>query len=204
MNLSEQQLAGIRQVITNGGVTMQTLQDDLIDHLCCVVEYKMKAGEKYEVALASAVSELAPGGLVEIQKETQFLLNSNRILFMKKITYLLGLLFSMAFITGWLFGLLHLPGATELSIGGFNGIALVFVPLLAFDYFKVKIQRAMSEKAMVIAGIISVTIMGTAVVFKLLHLRGADIMLVTGFVCFIGGFLPLLFFKLYRKSVANG
>ena len=123
---------------------------------------------------------------------------------MKRITYILGLLFSMSFVTGWLFGLLHLPGATELSIVGFNGIALVFIPLLAFDYFKHKIQRAMSEKAMVIAGIISVLIMATAVIFKVFHLRGADILLVSGFICFIGGFLPLLFFKLYRKSVANG
>src|SRR5262245_18943031 len=136
MKLDDQQLEGIRVLIVGSGVTIQTLQDDLLDHLCCVVEYKMKSGENYDAALAAAVSELAPDGLEQIQHETHFLLNSNRILLMNKITYVIGLLATMSFLTGWLFGFLHLPGAFELSVGGFTVFGLVFAPLVAFDYFK--------------------------------------------------------------------
>jgi hypothetical protein len=204
MKITSGQIDGIRTLITKGGITTATLQDDVLDHLCCVIEYKMKLGNSYDTALAAALEELAPDGLDEIQHETHFLLNSKRILFMKTITYILGLLFTMAFLTGWLFGFLHLPGAMELSVGGFTGFALIFVPLLAFDYFKVRIQRAMSEKAMVWAGAASVITIGVSGIFKILHLAGASWVLFIGSVSFIAIFLPLLFFKLYRRSVANG
>jgi hypothetical protein len=204
MTISQQQTADIRLILIKEGVTTTTLQDDLHDHICCVVEYRMKRGDDFTSALTLALKELAPNGFAQIQRETHFLLNSNKILFMKKLTYVLGLLFSMQFLTGWVFGFLHLPGALELSVGGFTGFAMVFVPLLAFDYFKVPIQRAFSEKAMVIAGVGSLLIIAIACFFKMFHLAGASAVLLVGSISFIMVFLPLLFFKLYRRSVAAG
>jgi len=68
MKLSKEQVDIIRLVIDQSRIEIQTLKEDILDHLCCVVENKM--GKKtFEVSLGEALTELAPNGLDEIQRE---------------------------------------------------------------------------------------------------------------------------------------
>ncbi len=202
MKLSNQQIDHVRKLIDAGGITIQSLKDDVLDHLCCVVEIKMTQGKTFDEAVHESVYELAPNGLEEIQNETIFLLNSNKIIAMKRIMYFIGMLSAMSFVLGWTFGMLHWLGATELSVGGFLGFVLIFIPLYTIDYFKVKIQRALSEKLRLIFGISSALLVAASVIFKLLHLSGADLLLLSGAGLFVFGFLPFLFFTMYKKSIA--
>ncbi len=205
MRLSSDQVQSIRRLVESSGIAIASLRDDVLDHLCCVVEIKMQRGKSFETAINDAVTELAPNGLEELQRETVFLLNSTKIIHMKKFMYLVGLLSAMSFVAGWAFGILHLPGALELSAYGFLGFSFGFMPLYAIDYYKTSIQRALSEKLKFAMGLLSSILMAASVVFKILHLPVLPtFFLIAATVLFVFGFLPFLFFGLYKKSVAQG
>ncbi len=202
MKLSPEQLAVIRQRIHKSDITIKTLEDDLLDHLCCVVEKKMDKGNHFDSALREALREVAPHGLDAIQLETFYLLRSPKIIFMKKVMYLIGLISAVALSLGWLFNVLGWPGGRELFNYGFLGFLLLFVPLLAIDRYKVTLRKALPEKLKILIGAVSGIIVGISLVFKFLHLQGADQMLFVGMLMFTFGFLPFLFFSMYKKAVS--
>jgi hypothetical protein len=199
--LSDDHVHRIRADIERSGITIQELKEDLLDHFCCFVEDELKKGNSFEMAYHRAMEEICPNGFDEIQRETVFLLNSNKIRFMKKVMYSIGLISSMSISIGWLFKILHWPGADELFNYGFLSFVLLFVPLVAIDRYKVNISRALSDKLRIILGFASAILVGVAFVLKFLHLTGADQLLILGALVFIFGFLPFLFFRMYRKSV---
>lgn len=57
-------------------------------------------------------------------------------------------------------------------------------------------------KLKVILGSFSALIVGLAGVFKVLHLQWADHLLLGGMLLFTFGFLPFLFFRMYKKSIS--
>ncbi|MBX2962376.1 MAG: hypothetical protein KF687_07685 [Cyclobacteriaceae bacterium] len=202
MKLTREQVAVIRQKVEKSKITIDSLKDDVLDHLCCVVEIMMDRGKNFENAVSDAINDLAPNGLDEIQRETVFLLNSKKIFFMKRLTYTIGLLSSMSFMLGWSFGMLHWLGARELSIFGFLGFVFLYVPLLAFDRYKSNIRWLLSDKLKFILGAVSGLILAVAILFKIMHLQGADQLLILGTGFFTFGFLPFLFFTMYKKSIS--
>ena len=202
MKLSPEQLAAIRHRIEKSDITIKTLEDDLIDHLCCVVEKKMDKGNHFDSAFREALQEVAPYGLDAIQLETFYLLRSPKIIFMKKVMYLIGLISAVALSLGWLFNVLSWPGGRELFNYGFLGFLLLFVPLLAIDRYKVTLRKALPEKLKILIGSVSGIIVGISLVFKFLHLQGADQVLIVGMLMFTFGFLPFLFFSMYKKAVS--
>ena len=195
MKLSQEQLAVIRHRIEKSDITIKTLEDDLLDHLCCVVEKKMDNGNDFDPALQEALNELAPYGLDAIQLQTFYLLRSPKIIFMKKIMYLIGLITAGAISLGWLFTVLRWPGGYELFNYGFLGFLLLFIPLLAIDRYKVTLKKALSEKLKILIGSVSGIIVGISLVFKFLHLQGADQVLLVGMLMFTFGFLPVFIFQ---------
>jgi hypothetical protein len=202
LKLTGEQIEKIRNIIDQSAISSDLLKDDVLDHLCCVVEYKIAHGRPFEAALPEAFNELAPDGLDEIQRETVFLLNSTKIILMKKVMYSIGLISTMAMSLGWLFRILHWPGGFELVNYGFLVFSLLFVPMLAINQFKVSINKALSEKLRIILGLLSGFITCIAVLFKIFHYPGADFLLLTGALIFIFGFLPFLFFTMYKKSIS--
>ena len=203
MRLTADQVNAVRAHVERSGLTMEALKTDVLDHLCCVVEVKLDRGRTFEIGLKEALVELAPNGLKDLENETVFLLNSTKIILMKKLMYTIGALSSMSFVAGWAFGILHLPGAFELSAYGFLGFSLLFMPLYAIDYYKTSIQRALSEKLRFILGLLSAVMMAASVIFKMLHLPLLPtFFLITGTATFVLGFLPFLFFGMYRKSIS--
>ena len=202
MRLRDEQVEWIRRYVEESGITLPTLADDLVDHLSCVVESEIAGGKDFDDAFRAAVADLAPNGLAEIQQDTIFLFNRTNTIAMKKVMYLVGLISSIAIAIGWLFSLLHWPGAYEMFNGGFLGFLLLFVPMLAIDRFKVGQGKATAGKLRIVLGCVSAVLVGMSLVFKLLHLQGADVLLIVGMLLFSFGFLPFLFFTMYRKSVS--
>jgi hypothetical protein len=202
MKLSDSQIVTIRSYIDKSAIRSDLLKDDILDHICCVVEHKASRGMPVDKATAEAFEELAPDGLDEIQRETVFLLNSNKIILMKKVMYSIGLVSSMAISLGWLFRIMRWPGGWELVNYGFLAFALLFVPMVTFNQFKTSINRALSEKLRISLGLLSGLVTCVAVFFKIMHYPGADQLLLTGALLFIFGFLPFLFFSMYRKSAS--
>lgn len=204
MKLSKDYIDIIRYKIEQSDVTMTTLRDDLLDHVCCVVEQKIAEGESFEIALREALYELAPNGLDEIQRKAFYLLKSHKILFMKKVMYLTGLICATTLSLGWLFVTLRWPGGREMFNTGFLAFLWVFVPMLAVDRYRVSLRKAMFEKIKIVLGAASGFIIGLSLVFKVLHLQGADFVLIFGSLMFTFGFLPIFFFNLYKQAANPG
>ncbi|GAA4270969.1 hypothetical protein U6A24_03635 [Aquimarina gracilis] len=202
MKLTEEQEDIIRDFIDSQGVTIESLKDDLLDHLCCVVDSDLRKGKPFNQSFDAAVQELAPNGLIDIECKTFFLLNTKRIIMMKKLMYLVGFAGSFALTIGVTFKLLLYPGANVFFMVGFLTLLLVFVPMLTFDRYKVVIARALSERLKIILGCLAAVVTGLAGLFKLLHWQGTSVLLLAGAFIFAVGFLPFLFFTMYKKSIA--
>lgn len=203
MKISKEQVIFIAGIIDESPITIQTLKDDLIDHLCCVVEIKLESGIPFDSALQEALREIAPHGLDSLQKQTSYLLKSSKGMLMKKMIFAIGFISAIAVSLGWLFIVLDWLGGRELFYYGILGLLLIFIPMIAIHRYKVLIRKSLSEKLRILLGSISGFIIGLSLVFKVLHLQGADFVLVFGVLLFTFGFLPFLFFNLYRKSVTS-
>ncbi|MEO1052408.1 MAG: hypothetical protein AAFX87_17385 [Bacteroidota bacterium] len=202
MRLTEEQENVVRQRVESQGMRIETLHEDVIDHLCCVIESQLNKGKPFEALLDEAIQDLAPNGLMEIERTTIFLLNAKRIIIMKKLMYTFGFLGAVTLTAGVTFKLLHIPFGGELFIIGFLTLLLLFVPLLAFDRYKVAISKAISERLKIILGAMAAIITGMSGVFKLMHLQGVEMLLLLGAFVFAFGFLPFLFFNMYKRSVS--
>lgn len=187
--------------VNTSAIQNQSMKDDLVDHYCCLVEIEMDRGLSFEKALQKAHLQTAPNGLEEIQQETIFLLNYSKIMIMKRLTYASGYLFSLSWVAGGLFKLLHLPGAGVMIGIGAIGLVAIFIPLLLMNRYKHIAREVMSEKLKWIFGIASMFLLLTSMTMKVLHLMGASLMLGVSFLVFGFGFLPFLFFRMYKKSI---
>ncbi len=206
MKLTIDQEKAIEDFVDAQGLKIRTLRDDVIDHLCCVLESRAKdeLGKEtsFEQLLDKAVQDLAPQGLIELQHKTVFLLNAKRIILMKKLMYLIGFISSVILTTGIACKLLRIPFGHPLFMTGLLTFLLVFIPLLAIDNYKVALAQTISIRLKIILGVVAAGIVGFSTLFKLMHLQGAEVLLMLGTVVFALGFLPFYFFTMYRKSVA--
>jgi hypothetical protein len=204
MTLSQEQINIIRNVVEGGKITTSTLRDDLIDHLCCEVEYRLSRGLSFDESMEIALVDLAPKGLKQIQRDTNILLHTKTEINMKRITYGLGLITTMTMSLGWLLNVLRFGEmANMLFAVGALGFVALFLPLIAFEYFRSNQVKKVPEKLRMATGVLSLIMVGIAVLFKIMHLPGADEVLMAGGVVFTFGFLPSVFFILYRKSVSQ-
>ncbi|MEP0264325.1 hypothetical protein [Dokdonia sp.] len=202
MKLTSKQEDTIKALVKKQGIQLPSLQDDIIDHLCCVVESQLGKEKEFDQLLQEAIIDIAPNGLKDIQHQTIFLLNSKRILIMKKLMYSIGFLGALSLTAGIAFKLFWYPGADILFTIGIITLFLVFIPLVALDRYKVAISKTLSERLKIVLGAIAAIIAGITVLFKIFHLQGADILLGATAIIFGFGFLPFLFFTMYKKSVS--
>lgn len=199
--ISEAEEQRIIDEVESSKIRNQSLKEDLIDHLCCLTEIQMDKGADFQDALKVALIQTAPNGLNEIEKETIFLLNYSKIIFMKRLTYISGYLCSLLWAAGAIFKTLHLPGASEMLTVGGIGLVFIFFPLLLINKYKYLAREVLSERLKWILGGISLGLAILSISMKLLHLMGAGEMLAISFLVFGFGFLPFFFFRMYKKSV---
>ena len=121
---------------------------------------------------------------------------------MKSLLYFIGMLSSIAMSLGITFKLLHWPGADELIIYGFLTFTLFFLPIVVILKYAQRELGAGIDQYKIMLGLASAAMTGVSAVFKVFHLEGADVLLVAGALVFSFGFLPFLFFSLYREAVA--
>jgi hypothetical protein len=202
MKLGAEQVDTVRRVVEASGIEIDTLKDDLLDHLCCVIECEMKDGRSFDDSLNNAIKQLAPDGLKQIERETVFLLNSNKILVMKRIMFLIGFVGAFTLTMGTTFKWLDWKFGDELFMVGFLTLSLLYAPLVAIDGYKVRLSRALSQKLRITVGLLSVLSIGIGALLKISGMFGGDFLLLGGSVVFAVGFLPFHFFTLYKQSIA--
>lgn len=202
MTLNPSQIEIIRKFVTENKITLPTLKDDIVDHLCCEVEAFMNSGKTFEESLRQAVYELAPHGLSYIQQRTYILLDRKIIVNMRKLTFIIGSLSAMSMSFGWLLKILNVPeiGNRFFALGSV-AFLLLFLPLLGINYFRMN-KRPLFQKLKIVFGVLSVILLGIAFLARIMHLPGADEVLWAGGLVFTFGFVPAFFYELYKKSAS--
>ncbi len=196
----DRQLFRIRKDLDRRGVTYDPLKDDLVDHICCMVEERLGEGYDFESSYGEVMSGIEAQTLTELQHDTLLLLDK-KFQRMKRITYLLGITGAMLAIIGALFKMMHWPYASILLTLGFLIVVLGFLP-----FYFIGSYREQSEKPNIIfpiVGYLSLLIVFTGAVFKIMHWPGANIMLRISVIVLLVGFLPLYIVQIFKRSVKS-
>jgi hypothetical protein len=104
MKLTDEQIVKLQEKLDQVGLSYEPLYDELLDHVCCLVEETMNQGFSFKESTEFALSKLTPKLIDQCQRDTKSLLNRNRII-MKRITLATcGLAATCFFITSMMLG----------------------------------------------------------------------------------------------------
>ncbi len=190
MRLSEKQEQKVIDYVQRHRLKLHLLGDDLIDHLCCRIENDLRHGQAFEQSMENALAEVAPNGIGELQKKTLESFNSKGTIMLKKVNRVFGILGALGFFGGFVFKALSYPGYLELFTVGYLFYSILFFPLLVLHSLQLSYQYSTVRKLKLWLGMGASLAMGFAGIFKIMHLQGASLLLLSGMVIFILGFLP--------------
>jgi hypothetical protein len=187
----------IRKDIINRGLTYESLVDDIVDHLCCMVEEEMEVGYSFEQSYDIALSSIGDERLPEIQHQTLLLLDK-KFQKMKKLTYFLGLASVIIILVGTVSKYMHWPGAgIELTLG-LLVLIIGFLPL----YFTVSYREQTEKKSIIypLVAYLTIAFLLIAAVFRIQHWPAARTVSNIGLAILIIGFLPLYVVNAFQKA----
>lgn len=198
--LSEQQIDFIFNDISARGVEMESLQQNLLDHVCCIIEKNLETNGDFESFYQKTIKTFFKDELWEIEEETLLLLTYKNYYAMKKVMITSGSFSAAAMILGILFKFMHWPGASMFIILGIGASSLIFLPLLFI--LKSKDRHETKDKIILGLGILAGILLSLSILFKVMHWPWAMIL---GYVAIIliGLVLLPIFFITGIKNPEN-
>ena len=187
----------IRSDLETRGLTYDPLQEDILDHVCCMVEERMECGEDFDTSYSKVLGHIGETTLGKLQHQTILLLDK-KFQRMKNFTYLFGLSSALLAIIGTLFKKMHWPGAGILLTVGIGLVILVFLPL----YFIISYREQPEKKNPVyaIVGYLTLTLTLIAAIFKIQHWPGAGTLIEFSMVLILVGFVPLYLVNAFQRA----
>ncbi len=197
VQLSDEQVDMIHQRIIGDGVTTTGLQNDLLDHYCSFIEEAMDHGGDFESAYNKAFRAITPNGMHEIEEELFIVLTFKNHTNMKRTILVTGAICTALLTAGIILKYLFAPGASVLIVTGITTAALVFMPMVFL--LKIREKRTPTDKALWSIGSLFAITIALAVMFKVQHWPGANVMGVLAALILLVLFLPVYFFSGIRK-----
>lgn len=195
--ISDAQIDYILDDISARGVGMVSLQQDLLDHICCIIERDLEDDGDFERFYRHTVSTFYKSELKEIEAETINLLIHKNYYVMKKIMLGSGA-FSVAMLTlGIFFKFMHLPGAAVCILLGIVSLSFIFLPLMFT--LKAKEQQSKNDKIITAIGTFAGILISLGILFKIMHWPGANVMCSVALGIMLVVFLPVYFFSGVRN-----
>ncbi|MBS1651330.1 MAG: hypothetical protein JSU07_04890 [Bacteroidetes bacterium] len=191
--LNEQQIDFIINDISARGVEMETLQQDLADHVCCIIENNLEENGDFESFYQKTIKTFYKNDLTEIEEETLLVLTYKNYYAMKKTMINSGIASAVLFTAGSFFKFMHWPGASVLILLGMFIGTLIFLPI--FFMFKKNETVNSKEKLVLGIGVINGMFFSLYVLFKVFHWPGANLLWFFTLGIFALIFIPLYFFS---------
>tara|TARA_B100001109_G_scaffold255756_1_gene260595 strand:+ start:1616 stop:2329 length:714 start_codon:yes stop_codon:yes gene_type:complete len=195
--LNQKQVDSIYDLLISHGLSYESLQVDVLDHICCMVEQKMDNGLEFDESLSTSTQEFGLSKLSEIQEATFHLLTL-KLNKMKKVVGIVAIVTALSVILGIVFKINHYLGAGFMVALGFTLAALVVFPSMM--YFDLKNQSNWIQKGATISGYAAGILLSVATLFKFMHWPGFFMLYYTGLFSLIFVFLPLYTFRNYKTS----
>lgn len=191
--ISEQQIDFILNDISARGVEMESLQQNLLDHICCIIEHDLEEQGDFESFYQKTVKSFYKDALWEIEEETLQLLMFKNYYTMKKIMIVSGTFSAAVMSLGIFFKFMHWPGASILIILGIAVSSLVFLPLLFT--LKAKEKQHTKDKITLAIATLAGALISLAILFKVMHWPGANLLgtIFVGLMILV--YIPVYFFS---------
>jgi|WetSurMetagenome_2_1015567.scaffolds.fasta_scaffold67218_2 hypothetical protein len=138
--LSSDEISFISDEVKKSGISFSHLEEELIDHICCMVEELVNDGYTFESALKSVKKNIGIDSLKEIEIQTLILINK-KFNAMKKTLKISGIVGLSAIVISSILKMMHWPGAGPLLTLGFLTLLLAYLPALLLTLKKEKILK---------------------------------------------------------------
>lgn len=194
--LNIEQIKVLRSYLNQHGLTYESLQTELLDHICCDMEKYISEGLTFEEAMQKVSSEIPKNQFKKIQTETMEAINKK-----PSITTLLNYGSLALLIISILLKVLHLPGAGIMLITSFIGMVITIISTL-FSNKLIKEKPTGKGAFIIIAIVICIALLSFC--FQLLNLPGSNIMRLFSIVMLILSLSAYaIFCYLYPKKASG-
>lgn len=196
--ISDQQIDYILNDIGARGVEMESLQQNLLDHVCCIIENDLEENGDFENFYQQTIQTFYKDELWEIEEETLQLITFKNYYTMKKIMIYSGIFSAAVLSFGIFLKFMHWPGAAACILLGVVTGGLIFLPLLFT--LKAKEKQNKRDKLMIGLGTLSGILMSFAILFKIMYWPHANNLALISMGILLLIFLPLYFINGIRKA----
>ena len=172
--ISDEQITYMLQQITAQGIANEGLRDNILDHVCCLIENSKEPVDDFELCFQNYLKQFYQNKLQEIELETQLLINFKHYYQMKKFMLLSGIAGAGILVIGNLFKFMHWPGTGILILVGISLLSLLFIPLLFF--IKLKENPTGTQRWILGVGTVLAILFCLSVLFKIFHWPYANIL----------------------------
>ena len=196
--LTDEQMAYIAADIRNRGIEMPELADNLLDHICCIIEQELKEDGDFYSFYETTVKRFYKDQLWEIEEETMALIIFKNYYIMKKLMIISGLLSATTLCFGIIFKFMFWPGAAFLLLSGVVITSFLFLPLLFT--IKIKEKDAARDKWLLGIGTLLGILVSVHILFKVMHWPGGNVLFVASMALMLLVFVPFYFFSGIRSQ----
>lgn len=179
--------------ISNRGVIITDLKENILDHVCCIIEKEMPPDADFHAFYEEVIPRFFNNDLKEIQKETDYLLSSKHIDVLTTVLKISGLVSVAVLMLGMYYKLNHLQGTGILLLIGVVLFSLVFLPVLILLKFKDKDLK--SNKLVVVVGFVIAFMASVSGLFKIMQWPWATLLREISTIVFLILFVPLYYFS---------
>lgn len=195
-SISDEQIDFIYDDIAKKGIDTEDVRDNILDHVCCIIEQEMKDDEDFHEFYRNTIARFYKSDLAEIEEETRQLITFKYYYAMKRTLKIVGIVSVVLIIAGSILKSQHLPGAGITMVSGFVFFSLLFIPLLII--MKFRDDKATKNRIVVTLGMI-LTLTGTlGLMMKFMHWPFANYLFFGSLALFGLVFIPIYFFVRYK------
>jgi len=170
-------------------IIFPNLADELVDHICCDVEYEMEKGLNFNEAYNRVKQKIGKRRLKEIQEETLYATDS-KYRIMKTTMKFSAVAGTVLFGVAAMFKIQHWPGAGIMLTLGALILALLFMPS-ALGVLR-KESRSRLRLVLFISAFLSAGLFITGILFKVQHWNGGGPILILAGIVVVFLLIPSL------------
>lgn len=196
-HLTDEQIDHILDDIASKGIVTEDLQNNLLDHVCCILEETLLPGDDFAFHYQNTIRRFYKNELKELEDETAYLLTFKNYYAMKKTMLLSGIVSASVFALGAFFKLMYWPGAGIMITLAIVVFALLFLPLVFI--IKAKEVNTGLERLTVFLGTLLAIMFSLDILFTLQHWPNATAMWFATILLSTFIFIPIYFLSGIRR-----
>ena len=187
----------IRSDIQSRGVTTDALIDDIVDHVCCLLEQQVGEEDEFKKVYQDIIQKFYGKSLSDIEKETQLLKQFKNYYAMKKTMLYSGFFATISLLAGLILKFTHSPGASLFIVIGIIVFSFLFLPLMVV--LRTRDQGAKRDTLLTIVGALCGMLFAMGTLFKIMYWPYANMLGVSAMVLLGLAYIPIQFFTGIRN-----